>query len=171
MARTRKLSPERKAFINSLIEHYHLEDAQDVQEMLKDLLGDTLQGMLEAEMDEKLGYSKYDYKNKETDDSCNGYSKKTVVSSLGEIDLDIPRDRKGEFEPQAVKKNQTDISNIEDQVLSMYAKSEIYSDFHLTGTEDIQTEINRHIIFFNEERPAYALSYLTPKQYRELFAS
>ena len=70
----------------------------------------------------KLGYSKYDYKNKETDDSRNGYSKKTVVSSLGEIDLDIPRDRKGEFEPQAVRKNQTDISNIEDQVLSMYAK-------------------------------------------------
>ena len=66
MARTRKLSPERKAFINGLI---HPEDAQDVQEMLKDLLGDTLQGMLEAEMDEKLGYSKYDYKNKETDDS------------------------------------------------------------------------------------------------------
>ena len=52
----------------------------------------------------------------------NGYSKKTVVSSLGEIDLDIPRDRKGEFDPQTVKKNQTDISNIEDQVLSMYAK-------------------------------------------------
>ena len=122
MARSRKLSPERKEFINSLIEHYHPEDAQDVQEMLKDLLGDTLQGMLEAEMDEKLGYSKYDYKNKDTDDSRNGYSKKTVVSSLGNIDLDIPGDRKGEFEPQVVRKNQTDISNIEDQVLSMYAK-------------------------------------------------
>ena len=52
MARQRKLSPERKAFINSLLEHYHPTDANDVQEMLKDLLGDTLQGMLEAEMDE-----------------------------------------------------------------------------------------------------------------------
>ena len=51
MARQRKLSPERKEFINSLIEHYQPEDAQDVQEMLKDLLGDTLQGMLEAEVD------------------------------------------------------------------------------------------------------------------------
>ena len=79
MARTRKLSPERKAFINVLIKHYHPEDAQDVQEMLKDLLGDTLQGMLEAEMDE----------------------------NLGETNLNIPRDRKGEFEPQAIKKNQT----------------------------------------------------------------
>lgn len=90
--------------------------------MVKDLLGDTLQGMLEAEMDQKLGYSKYDYQNKDTDDSRNGYSKKTVAASFGEIDLDIPRDRKGEFEPQVVRKNQTDISNIEDQVLSMYAK-------------------------------------------------
>lgn len=121
MARQRKMPPERKAFINSLLEHYKPQDTQDVQDMLKDLLGDTLQGMLEAEMDEKLGYSKYDYQNKDTDDSRNGYSKKTVTSSLGPIDLDIPRDRKGEFEPQIVKKNQTDISNIEDQVLSVSA--------------------------------------------------
>ena len=122
MARQRKMTPERKAFIDSLLAHYQPSDANDVQEMLKDLLGDTLQGMLEAEMDQKLGYSKYDYQNKDTDDSRNGYSKKTVTSSMGPIDLDIPRDRKGEFEPQIVKKNQTDISNIEDQVLSMYAK-------------------------------------------------
>jgi len=122
MARQRKLSPERKAFINNLIRHYNPQDAQDVQDMVKDLLGDTLQGMLEAEMDQQLGYSKYDYRNKDTDDSRNGYSKKTVTSSFGDIELDIPRDRKGEFEPQIVKKNQTDISNIEDQVLSMYAK-------------------------------------------------
>lgn len=122
MARQRKLTPERKAFVNSLLEHYQPKDAQDIQDMLKDLLGDTLQGMLEAELDEELGYTRYDYKNKETDNSRNGYSKKTVISSLGEIDLDIPRDRNGEFEPQVVRKNQTDISSIEDQVLSMYAK-------------------------------------------------
>ncbi len=122
MARQRKLTPERKAFINGLLEHYKPETAQDVQEMLKDLLGDTLQGMLEGEMEDELGYSRYDYANKDTDNSRNGYSKKNVVSSMGEIGLDIPRDRKGEFEPQVVKKNQTDISNIEDQVLSMYAK-------------------------------------------------
>ena len=122
MARQRKLTPERKAFVNSLLEHYQPKDAQDIQDMLKDLLGDTLQGMLEADLDEELGYTRYDYKNKETDNSRNGYSKKTVISSLGEIDLDIPRDRNGEFEPQVVRKNQTDISSIEDQVLSMYAK-------------------------------------------------
>lgn len=122
MARQRKLTPERKALIQILLSHYKPEDAQDVQAMLRDLLGDTIQQMLEAEMDDHLGYSKYDYKNKHTDDSRNGYSPKTVTSSAGDIPIDVPRDRKGDFEPQSVKKNQTDISNIEDQVLSMYAK-------------------------------------------------
>ena len=149
MARQRKLSPERKAFIDSLLEHYQPQDAQDVQNMLKDLLGDTLQGMLEAEMDQKLGYSKYDYQNKDTDDSRNGYSKKTVVSSMGEIDLDIPRDRKGEFEPQIVRKNQTDISNIEDQVLYMYAKGmttrDISAHLHDVYGVDASAEMISHM--------------------------
>lgn len=122
MARRRKLSPERKEFIDNLIKHYDPKSVTDIHEMLKDLLGDTLQDMLEAEMDEHLGYTKYDYQNKSTDDSRNGYSPKRVISTIGEIDLDIPRDRKGSFEPQVVKKHQTDISGIEDQVLSMYAK-------------------------------------------------
>lgn len=121
MAR-RKMDPEKRSFIKGLLEHYKPKDAQDVQNMLKDLLGETLQDMLESEMDEHLGYSKYDYRNKETEDSRNGYSAKTVTSSMGPIELDIPRDRNGEFEPQIVKKHQTDISTIEDQVLSMYAK-------------------------------------------------
>ena len=152
MARQRKLSPERKAFISGLLEHYQPQDAQDVQEMLKDLLGDTLQGMLEAEMDQKLGYSKYDYQNKDTDDSRNGYSKKTVVSSMGEIDLDIPRDRKGEFEPQIVKKNQTDISNIEDQVLSMYAKG--------MTTRDISTHLHD---VYGVDASAEMISHMTDR--------
>ena len=121
MAR-RKMDPEKRSFIKGLLEHYQPKDAQDVQNMLKDLLGETLQDMLESEMDEHLGYSKYDYRNKETEDSRNGYSAKTVTSSMGPIELDITRDRNGEFEPQIVKKHQTDISTIEDQVLSMYAK-------------------------------------------------
>lgn len=89
-ARQRKLSPERKAFINSLLEHYQPTDANDVQEMLKALLGDTLQGMLKAEMDQKLGYSKYDYQNKTTDDSKNSYSKKTVHHLLEKSTLIFP---------------------------------------------------------------------------------
>ena len=64
MVQRRKMDLEQKAFINSLLEHYQLKWTQDVHGMLKDLLGETLQGMLEAEMDDHIGYSKYDYKNK-----------------------------------------------------------------------------------------------------------
>jgi len=135
MARQRKLSEERKKLINQLLATYKPEDAGDVHSMLKDLLGDTLQGMLEGELEEELGYSKYDYKNKETENRRNGYSKKTVTSSMGDISLDIPRDRNGEFEPQIIKKHQTDISSIEDQVLSMYAKGMTTRDI----TEHLQS--------------------------------
>lgn len=121
MAR-RKISEERRMLIKELLKEYQPKNVKDVHEALKDLLGDTLQQMLEVELDDHLGYSKYDYKNKEIDDSRNGYSNKTVTSSMGEIELEIPRDRNGSFQPQVVKKNQRDISSIEDQVLSMYAK-------------------------------------------------
>lgn len=115
-------------------------------------MGDTLQGMLEAEMDQKLGYSKYDYQNKETDDSRNGYSHKTVTSSMGDIDLDIPCDRRGEFEPQIVKKHQTDISNIEDQVLSMYAKG--------MTTRDISTHLSN---VYGVDASAEMISHMTDR--------
>lgn len=114
-----------------------LKTFEDVQELFKDFVAMTLEGGLEAELDEELGYSKYDYRNKETDNSRNGYSKKTVKSSLGDMELSIPRDRKGEFEPQLVKKNQTTLSgDIEEKILSMYAKG--------MSTGDIEAHI-RHI--------------------------
>ena len=78
---------------------------------------------LEAELDEDLGYSKYDYKNKATDNSRNGHSSKNLRTSFGEVEVSVPRDRKGEFEPQLLKKNQTSIiQDIEEKILSMYAK-------------------------------------------------
>lgn len=152
MARRRKLTPEKKEMLRTLRENYDPQSAEDVQAMLRDLLGDMLQEMLEAEMDDHLGYSKYDYKNKETDDSRNGYSPKTVVSSVGEIDLDIPRDRKAEFEPQIVQKHQTDISNIEDQILSMYAKG--------MTTRDISTHLHD---VYGVDASAEMISHMTDR--------
>ena len=114
--------PGRKELIKQLLASYEPKDAKDVQDLLKDMFKDTLQEMLNAELDNELGYSKYNYKEKETDNSRNGYSKKTVRSTLGDIELDIPRDRKGEFEPEIVKKNQKNVTGIEDQIISMYAK-------------------------------------------------
>jgi transposase-like protein len=71
----------------------------------------------------------YDYRNKETDNSRNGHSRKKLKTSYGEVDLEVPRDRKGEFEPVLIKKQQTSISNdIEEKILSMYAKGMTTSD-------------------------------------------
>ena len=114
-----------------LIEEYQPETVQDFQEALKAILGDTMEQMLKAELDEHLDY---EYGEKPLSlNTRNGSSKKTVKSSYGNIDLNIPRDREGSFEPQALKKYQKDISNIENQIISMYAKG--------MTTRDISTHI------------------------------
>ena len=82
-----------------------------------------LQEALEAEMDDELGYSKYDWKNKIQQNSRNGHSKKTVSSKLGKVDLKIPRDIEGNFEPVTVKKHERHVNpSIDDRIISMYAK-------------------------------------------------
>ena len=142
MARARNISPERKALLNQFIKEFNLTDTDSIQDAMKDLLGDTIQELLEAEMDEHLGYTKYDYKNRDenSDNIRNGHSQKTLVSSQGEITIDVPRDREGKFEPQIVRKNQKDISNIEDNVLSMYAKGMSTRDIseHLSDVYGIE---------------------------------
>lgn len=135
MARQRKVPKERKKLIRELLASYQPEDTDDVQSMLKDLLGETLQEMLEAELEDSLGYSKYDYANKETENRRNGYSKKNLTSTMGDLPIDVPRDRDGEFEPQIIGKYKKDISSIEDQVLSMYAKGMTTRDI----TEHLQS--------------------------------
>ncbi len=93
-----------------------------MHEFMKMLTAETIQAALDAELENELGYSKYDYRNKSTDNSRNGYCSKTVQGSMGEVELSIPRDRKGEFEPELVKKHQTDISAIEDKVVTFTPK-------------------------------------------------
>ena len=117
--RERKLPPE---FIKKFIEYYDIKSTDDIKTAMADMLGSTLQGMLESELEEDLGYSKYDSANKNTDNSRNGYSPKSLRSEFGEIDIEAPRDRDGEFEPQIIKKNQTDIKGLDAQIISMYAK-------------------------------------------------
>jgi len=134
--------------LDQLIKEYNIKDTDDIKNMLKDLMGSTIQRMLNSELDDELGYEKYDVKNKETDNSRNGYSKKAVRSEYGEIELDIPRDRNGEFEPQIVKKNQTEIKGIEGQIISMYAKGMSNRDIEthlqeLYGIEVSPTLISR----------------------------
>lgn len=96
--------------------------AQDAQNALKNLFADTLQELLETEMDEHLGYEKHDVGNKKTTNSRNGKSKKRISSVYGQQEIAVPRDRQGEFEPVAVKKHQTNVTGIEDQIIALYAK-------------------------------------------------
>lgn len=124
------MAKKEKTKLRELIEEYGIKDLKDVHEFVKAITAETIQEVLEGELESELGYSKYDYKNKETNNSRNGYSKKTVQSSQGEIELKIPRDRKGEFEPELIKKHQMDISGIEDKILFMYSQG--------TSTRDIE---------------------------------
>ena len=113
------LNPEKKNIIAELIKTYEIKTAQDIRDALKDLLGDTIQEMLESEMNEHLGYEKYE--RGENTNSRNGYKTKRVRSGMGEYEIDVPQDRDSSFEPQIVKKRQKDISEIEQKIINMYA--------------------------------------------------
>ena len=119
-------SPEekaRRAKIRELLQMANIDSVDDIQDLFKETIAEFMENGLEAELDEDLGYSKYDYKNKATDNSRNGRSSKNLRTSFGDVEVSVPRDRKGEFESQLLKKNQTSISqDIEEKILSMYAK-------------------------------------------------
>lgn len=122
------------AGIRELLEQSNVGSMEDIQTLFKETIGEFLENGLDAELEEDLGYSKYDYRNKDTDNSRNGHSEKTLCTSFGEVAVSVPRDRKGEFDPQLLKKNQTSISqDIEEKILSMYAKG--------MSTGDIESHI------------------------------
>lgn len=110
----------KRNIIRGLIDEYGIETAEDIQAALRDLLGGTIKEMLESEMDEHLGYEKSE--RSDNDDYRNGYKKKRINSSYGSMEIEVPQDRQSSFEPQVVKKRQKDISDIDQKIISMYAK-------------------------------------------------
>ncbi|MGF9917141.1 transposase, partial [Paenibacillus ehimensis] len=94
-----------KQELRQFVKEHNFQSAEDIQRTLKELFADVLQEALEAELDTHLGYERHDVKNKQTRNSRNGYSKKTVTSEYGDVEIEVPRDRLGEFEPVVVKKN------------------------------------------------------------------
>lgn len=115
-----QMTEGKRNIIHQLLEEYDIETAEDIQDALKDLLGGTIKEMLEAEMNDPLGYKRSE--RSDSDDYRNGYKSKRVNSSYGSMDIDVPQDRKSTFEPQVVKKRQKDISDIDQKIISMYAK-------------------------------------------------
>ncbi|WP_195990343.1 IS256 family transposase [Clostridium sp. D53t1_180928_C8] len=113
-----------------------IDDVLGKNGLVQKLVKDVLENILEAEMDEHLGRDKYQRQNNiepEQRNYRNGYSQKNLRSSFGDVDLDIPRDRKAEFEPQIVKKYETVCNELDKKIISLYAKG--------MTTSDIQAEI------------------------------
>ena len=148
----RKRSPEeneRRAKIRELLLSSNISSMDDIQNLFKETIAEFMESGLEAELDDELGYGRYDYRNKDTDNSRNGHSSKTLRTSYGDVEVAVPRDRKGEFEPQILKKNQTSVSqDIEEKILSMYAKGMTTGDIEahiqdIYGIEVSDTTISR----------------------------
>lgn len=118
--KVKPMTEGKRNIIQGLLQEYDIETAEDIQEALKDLLGSTIKEMMEAEMDDHLGYAKS--QRSDNDDYRNGYKTKQVNSSYGSMEIEVPQDRKSTFEPQVVKKRQKDISDIDQKIISMYAK-------------------------------------------------
>lgn len=115
------MSKVSKEILREYVKEQNFKNPDEVLAAMKDMFKDVLQEALEAEMDTQLGYDKYDITEKQTQNSRNGYSKKTIKSQLGPVELNIPRDRAGEFEPKLISKYQRNVTGIEDKVMSLYA--------------------------------------------------
>lgn len=154
MARKEKISKERQELIKQFISQNNISTAHDIEKSLRDMMKDTLQAMLEAELTEQIGYDKYEYSDEQKNNYRNGYSNKTVHSTSGDLELKIPRDRNNDFEPIIVEKGSKDISNIEEKIIRMYARGisnrEIYQQMQeLYGVKispDMVTSITDKVI-------------------------
>ena len=128
----RQRSPEeaaRREKIRELLETTGVTGMDDIQQLFRETIAEFMETGLDSELDEHLGYDRYNTKEKATDDSRNGYSSKTLRTSFGDTSIQVPRDRKGEFDPVILRKNQTSISqDVEAKIISMYAKGMTTSD-------------------------------------------
>ncbi|RGC52408.1 IS256 family transposase [Agathobaculum butyriciproducens] len=148
----KKRTPEenaRRSKIRELLDMSNITSMDDIQNLFKETIAEFMEDGLETELDDELGYSRYDYCNKNTENSRNGHSSKTLRTSFGDVEVAVPRDRKGEFEPQLLKKNQTSISqDIEEKILSMYAKGMTTGDIeahiqNIYGVDVSDTTVSR----------------------------
>jgi transposase-like protein len=118
----KRMSAEKKEAIAGLMGMYDIKTISDIQEALKDLLCGTIQEMLEVELEEELGYEKHEKTDEPKTNYRNGYKPKTLKSTMGELEIEVPQDRNSEFEPKVVPKHKTNISEIEQKVINMYAR-------------------------------------------------
>lgn len=124
------------------------QSTRDIQSKLKRLFAGTIEQMLEAEIDDYLGYDKHSIIGNNSGNSRNGYNCKTILSDYGESEIRVPRDRNGEFEPKLLEKRQKRTDEIEQKIMAMYAKGMSQRDMEdnlreIYGAEISQTLISR----------------------------
>jgi transposase-like protein len=134
--------------LRELIKERGIKDLQGVHDLVRELTGTLIQEILEGELESELGYSKWDYRNKNTANSRNGYSEKTLQSSQGELTVKIPRDRNGDFAPQLIEKYSTDISSIDDKIIFLYSQGLSTRDikktiYEIYGLDIDDTKVSR----------------------------
>ena len=117
-----KRDPRTEELAKMIIDQYRPKSLSDMNDALKDIFGPSLETMLKGEMDDHLGYKSNDKGQKLNDNRRNGYGKKTLKTTNGDLAISVPRDRDASFEPQLIRKRETDISDIESKVIAMYAK-------------------------------------------------
>lgn len=144
--RKNKRSEASKAIAQAIIDQYQPTSAEDMQDALRDIFGPMFEAMLQGEMNSHLGYDTNDHGYKETSNRRNGYTHKSLKTSMGEVEIDSPRDRDGSFDPQLIPKRSKDVSGIEDKVLSMYAKGMSQRDIADTIEDIYGFEISHETI-------------------------
>ncbi|MGG5369320.1 transposase [Enterococcus sp. AZ196] len=135
MAR-KKRNPDAEKLAETILNAYQPESVEDMQEALKDVFGPLFEKMLQGELNNHLGYDPHSKEPKEHKNRRNGYGNKTLKTSFGEVDIDVPRDRDASFDPELIPKRKRDVSDIEGKVLSMYARGMSQRDIAAT-IEDI----------------------------------
>ncbi len=135
-----------RAIAQSIIEQYQPQNAQDMQDAIKDIFGPMFEAMLQGEMNDHLGYESNDHGYKATANRRNGYTAKTLKTTMGDIEIQSPRDRDGSFEPQVIPKRTRDVSGIEDKVIAMYAKGMSQRDIADTIEQIYGFEISAEMI-------------------------
>ena len=145
-------NPESEVIAQSVIEAYKPSTVEDMQAALREVFGPMFEAMLKAELDAHLGYAPNCKGEKATGNRRNGYSKKKVNTSYGSVDIDVPRDRDGSFEPIIIPKNSHDASGIEDRVLKMYARGMSMRDIAQTVEEIYGFEISAEQISLITDR-------------------
>ena len=141
-----KRSNASMAIAKAIIDEYQPKNAEEMQAAIKDIFGPMFEAMLQGEMDSHLGYGSNDHGYKETDNRRNGYSRKNIKTSCGEVTINVPRDRDASFEPKAVPKRTKDVSGIEGKVLAMYARGMSQRDIAETIEDIYGFEISHETI-------------------------